>query len=165
MSTSRVSIEMFSTFLGKCRSQRSTKRANPLSKLFSQIFIAGWTGDRYIADMTADTVNTAYLKNVTYSCLRDNFNRNDEASLNGNNASGGGGKTQSVKFRWRMKIVEKRIDNIGRKRSAIVMEIEIYLRKNKRERERDFSFIIVESLDESLRRDFINIYLYHNIFN
>lgn len=34
-----------------------------------------------------------------------------------------------------MKIVEKRIDNIGRKRSAIVMEIEIYLRKNKRERE------------------------------
>lgn len=62
-----------------------------------------------------------------------------------------------------MKIVEKHIDNIGRKRSAIVMEIEIYLRKNKRER--DFSFIIVESLDESLRRDFINIYLYHNIFN
>lgn len=56
-------------------------------------------GDRYIADMTADTVNTAYLKNVTYSCLRDNFNRDDEASLNGNNASGGGGKTQSVKFR------------------------------------------------------------------
>lgn len=49
--------------------------------------------------MTTDTVNTAYLKNVTYSCLRDNFNRDDEASLNGNNASGGGGKTQSVKFR------------------------------------------------------------------
>lgn len=30
---------------------------------------------------------------------------------------------------------EKRIDNIERKRSAIVMEIEFKLRKNKRERE------------------------------